>query len=125
MDFQPEMSPRPQSQPDCLKNCLKIRDMCQAIRSRNDIEGANVGVYLTAQYISGVTTCTPEVNENSVTENIIEGPGTFGVWLAPFANGGPYSPVLNANTAKTNTISGYIDQVNDEGTNTIVTENGE
>lgn len=91
----------------------------------NDIRGAvTIGILVIPQAISA-TVCTPEVNDNTIANNLVSGSpaGVDGVAIAPSSNGFPFSPSANRNAVVGNVIAGYTTPILDEGTDTIVKDN--
>jgi hypothetical protein len=90
----------------------------------NEINGANTGVWLGAQSLSGSTVCNPELNENLVSLNNINDPGGLnGIFVGQIANGLSYTPEAVSNALTFNGIYGYATPILNEGTDTIIEGN--
>jgi hypothetical protein len=89
----------------------------------NTVIGANIGIYLLSQAITG-TVCNPHVDNNEVEENVVTDAGGFvGIDVLPTSNGLPFTPVANRNVIEENTIKHYSVPISNGGTNTVVEEN--
>lgn len=105
---------------------------------KNEITNAILGVHLRATAFDGLTKQDPSVSNNKVTNNTIKDPnendsttnnpvGDTGVllegrdWDSDDDDGEPdYDPVVKNNKIIRNTITGFPEQVSDEGTDTKV-----